>query len=101
MNKIQTQAVEMLRREILKHDGLQQVSDDYEYKRFEINEDNDVGLVFVSTLVWLRDSDKDHWGTHRHICIGRRGGLTLLNPRNKDRHGHKIQGYKVVYWTTR
>ena len=79
MNAKQKARVEWLRQEIIKYDGNHTTG--YEYKRFEVVEEN--GYVFVVSEVGLKNDE----GTYacilcrerRHIAIGKRGGMKLLN----------------------
>ncbi len=103
MNAKQVAAIVWLNQEILRHDGLQSVSDDYEYKMFEVHDTDPAypcsKLVFLRTEVGrMNDENTAAWlvRTHRHIAIGPRGGVTLLN----SRKGPQVKGRKVVYWIT-
>lgn len=81
MTEAQARAVEYLRRAILANDGLGG-RDDHEYKSFKTAQ-NDYGTVYVTTTVGLiGDEDTAAWlcRVHRHIAIGPRGGMRLLNP---------------------
>jgi len=92
MNEKQERAIERLREAILANDGHH--SSDYEYKRFEATESDYPGsrLVFLYTVVG-RKNDEGTYGelfarTARHIAIGPRGGLHLLNAKRKtESHG--------------
>ena len=88
MNKIQERVIENLRKDILLNDGLGvRYIDEYEYKMFEIDDTaSDFGTVFLFTKVGSK-IDEGTWAsiicrTTRHIAIGKRGGITVLNPRS-------------------
>lgn len=79
MTRQQKRQVEYLRREIIEHDGH---SDDCEYKRFDVKI-YDWGKVSVISEVG-RKSDEGTMAevfgrTRRHIFIGKRGGMELVN----------------------
>ncbi len=97
MEKRQQETIEYLRREILLHDGLGKAHvAGYEYKEFEVRE-SESGLVFVSTVVG-RKGDEGTLATlvrtRRHIAIGPKGGMQLLNGTRR------VRGRKVTWWTT-
>lgn len=99
MTKHQERAVEWLRTEILKRDGL--ASDRYEYKQFDVTDNAASGLVFVIAEVGLKNDENTMAGllcrTHRHIVIGKRGALKLLNAKTKAH----ARGSSVVWAATR
>jgi len=78
MTEKQARVVKMLRRRVIQMDGH---GDKYEYKRFEITESH--GLVSVVSTVGLIGDEGTAASilcrTHRHILVGKRGGLTLVN----------------------
>lgn len=88
----QQQILDSLRKDILKHDGH---GDDttYEYKEWTLDEGWGGGVFLVSTVG--RKNDEGTMAevfarTHRHIAIGTRGGVKLLNPGNYDAKQHKM-----------
>lgn len=82
MNRKQEQIIERLKTAILLHDGLGQTHvDRYEYKKFEVEEK--YNLVFLLTEVGSK-TDEGTWAsllcrTRRHILVGKKGGVRLLN----------------------
>lgn len=104
LTKQQGEALNYLADEILEHDGLgPRHMDDYEYKSFEIRIDEvewrKAPMVFLRTEVG-RKGDEGTMGellgrTRRHIMVGPRGRMELLNGTAK------VSGRKVTYWTTR
>lgn len=96
----QQAALDWLRRELLHHHGLGRIgrAHEYEYKRWDVRP---VGhkLSLVAEIGRIGDE-----GTYaqllardrRHILIGVRGGLQLLNAKNKAR----ARGRRVVWELT-
>ena len=79
MTEKQKRTVEMLRRRVIQMDGH---GDKYEYKRFEIRE-LEYGAVSVVSEVGLIGDEGTAASilcrTRRHLFVGKRGGLTLVN----------------------
>jgi len=79
MTEKQARVVKMLRRRVIQMDGH---GDKYEYKRFDVKE-MDCDLVSVVSEVGLIGDEGTAASilcrTHRHILVGKRGGLTLVN----------------------
>lgn len=99
MNERQERALTWLRSAIMNHDG--RANDpDYEYKRFEVTEHPECHCVSLVTVVGLKGDEgtmaQIFARTHRHIWIGKRGGLKLLNAKHKSR----AQGNRVVWELT-
>lgn len=99
MTREQGRAVEYLRDQIIRHDG--HSDNDYEYKRFDVRDVEPGGhYVFVVSEVGLKGDEGTlasiYCRTHRHISIGPRGGLTLLNAKHKS----KRQGRRVLWALT-
>jgi len=106
MTTTQEKRIEELRQAILLSDGLGEAHvDGHEYKRFEVT-DHECGLVFVLAEVGRKDDEGTmasiYARTRRHICIGRRGGLKLLNARKGERGGRRepCGFWKVVHSRT-
>lgn len=80
MTDTQEKIIELLKIDILKHDGLGQ--EDYEYKEFKIV-DGDTKLVFLLTEVGHIGDEGTMASifcrTRRHIAIGPKGKIQLLN----------------------
>ena len=53
-----------------------------ELKQYEVTSDASTGLVFVIIEYGLPGSDKAELADHRHVLIGLRGGIQLLNASN-------------------
>jgi len=97
MTPKQQKAVEWICKEVIKNDGY---GERYEYKRFEVVEytdypySEDSPMVYVVTDVGLVGDE----GTmaevfarvHRHIRVGPRGGLKLMNPGRYSKGQGKI-----------
>lgn len=96
----QKEGVEYLRKHIILHDGSPIRPEQYEYKRFEVSQLNR-GIVFVYSVVGMKGDE----GTMaevlcrrvRHITIGKRGGLHLINADSRD----YVYGRAVLYTPTR
>lgn len=104
MTKQQENAVKRIRREVagrdfydinswsLPFDTAKQeemiAASDYEFKQFEVKE-TDYGVVWVSTEVGLKGDEGTmaSWlaRTHRHIGIGKRGGLFAYGKKPKGK----------------
>jgi len=106
MNTRQAETLEWLRKEILRHDGLQDVTDNYEYKFWEISYGDHVDrrghrLVFLVSEVGRKNDEgtmaEIYARRHRHICIGAKGGVTLLNAKRRD----QAKGHWVTYALTK
>ncbi len=101
MNQAQEKSLAWLKIEILRHDGLQNVSDKYEYKRWDIDESESTNLIFLISEVGLKDDEgtmaEMYARKRRHICIGLKGGLKLINARNRS----TAIGRRVVWELTR
>jgi len=105
MTDKQAKTIEALRKDILKHDSHNDINGEYEYKRFEIHED-DSNVVFLYTSVGriIKEATPEPMlltETQRHILIGEKGGCTLLNPAKvtKDEITHyKNHTVKKGYW---
>lgn len=92
MNDRQAAVVKRLQKAVLHHDGLgESFGGEYEYKRFEVSESE--GLVFVNSEVGRVDDEATLAAIlcrkHRHFAIGPRGGVELLNAKNK----HRARGF--------
>lgn len=104
MNAVQQTTVDNLRRDILLHDGLgERFVSEYEYKQFEVTETKDTGTVFVYSEVGHKNDEHTLGSvlcrTIRHLAIGHKGGVRLLNPRGRNSY---ITGYaRAIYWTTK
>jgi len=88
----QRRVIERLRHDLIAIDGGgEHYRDRYEFKRFEIKV-SERKLVFVTTTVGSK-TDEGTWGmisrTNRHILVGPRGGVELLNAKE----GKKVRGY--------
>ena len=106
MNEKQKRRLEWLKKEIMEHDGLGRHKNNYEYKKWEVTEQ------YRKKLIWLRDNtfewvntpvldvylmsivgQKNDEGTQaevfcrqrRCIKIGPRGGMVLVNAKQKSR----------------
>jgi len=102
MTAKQRRVVEKLRYDILHHDGLgAQFVENHEYKRFDVEVKH--GQVYLLTEVGRKNDEGTAAAilcrTRRHIAIGPRGALKLLNPK---REGHKpLRGwFEVVHAQT-
>ena len=88
--RMQRLRIQQLERDILMHDGMgKDYVHNYEYKKFEVVEDH--GNLFLVSVVG-RKRDEGTWNelfnrTMRHILIGRKGGLRLLNAKDHRRKG--------------
>jgi hypothetical protein len=97
MNSKQHKILEMFKRDILEHDGNgPRFMDRYEFKRWEVTESPDYGLVFLISDVGMKGDEgtlaEVFARSHRHIVIGPRGGVESLA-------GKKVHGYrKVLIW---
>lgn len=107
MNIKQQAAVKWLQEEILTHDGSTANPADYEYKRFEV-EDCGAFVSVVSEVGLVGDEGTAAsilCRTRRHIHIGKRGGMRLMNTAHWNPKFQKmvsckpVTGRKVVYWT--
>jgi hypothetical protein len=80
MTKAQVKVINRLREDILDHDGY---SNNYEYKRFEIDISNRSKIVFLATTVGLKNDEGTMASvlarTQRHVAIGPRGGLSSMS----------------------
>jgi len=99
MTERQKHKVEWLRDRVLEHDGH---GDGYEYKKFELHGFTDSSLVWVISEVG-KEGDEDTMAsvfcrTMRHIMIGPRGGMTLVNAAPGQ---GRVHGQKVTYYLTR
>lgn len=95
MTKQQQQAVEWLRREILLNDGLgKNHVDRHEYKVFEVTAYEDIKTIFVFARVGRKNDEgtmaEVFARTTRHIAIGPRGGMQLLNSKGKTARGRSV-----------
>ncbi len=111
MNEIQRRTIEYLRREIFLHDahvGSRDPSESkYEYKRFDVKESPETGQVFLLTEVGLKNDEGTMASilcrSSRHIAIGKKGGLTLLNARKtrgKKLDTKYVRGRRAVWYQT-
>ena len=95
----QRSRLEQLRSAILLHDGLD--SDAYEYKIFEIRLGGR-SSVLLYTVVGRKGDEgtaaESFARRSRMLAIGRRGGLTLLNPQER---GQKVDGWSGALGATR
>lgn len=93
MTEKQAKTVEWLRKEIIRHDGYGKHADKYEYKTFEVEEIG-YGIVTVYSVVGLKGDEGTMAAilcrTTRHIAIGPRGGMKLLNSRKGTVTGRKV-----------
>jgi len=100
MTPQQQKTIEWLRAEIMRVDGLGAHQADHEYKEFKITEQPETGLVYLLTVVGQKDDEGTLAAvfarTRRHIKIGKRGSLQLLNAKE----GKKVTGYAVTYSAT-
>lgn len=98
MTRRQAQAVEYLRREIFKHDALGS-REGYEYKSFEVTRGDGGRLVYVLSVVGLVGDEENAARlvrVRRHIAVGVRGGLSLMNAKG----GKKVTGRSVLWEQT-
>lgn len=94
MTKAQVAAVEWLQTEIFNHDCYGR-PEKYEYKRFDLDFDPTTGLAFLVTEVGEINDENTVLSVlgrnHRHIVIGRKGGLELLNTGRYDKQEQRIK----------
>jgi len=95
MTKSQAEMLEYLKTAILKHDGLNR-PDEYCYGCFEVKEHK----YFVSLVTVVGRKDWSEYtmtifGVRRHIIIGKRGGMKLMNAKDG-----KVTGMDVVWRQT-
>lgn len=94
MNKAQKKAIEWVRQEIEKLEitRMSRYGSEYEFKRFEITEQD--GYVFVISETGLVGDEGTMASifarTKRHIMVGKRGRLRLLNA------GKYLSGQKKI-----
>jgi hypothetical protein len=105
--KEQDKMIEVLRKQVLLHDGLgEKHVAGYEYKLFEVTYSDVAKIVFLRTEVGMKGDE----GTmaailarkHRHFAIGVKGGVELLNAISRSKTGKvkdiKVSGYPKVLW---
>jgi len=106
MNAAQKRKLEWLKKEILLHDGNHR--EGYEYKRWEVSDEGPF-VALLSEVGMVGDEETMAsvlCRTRRHIFIGPRGGLKLVNAARYDTRRKRfvysapVCGRKVVYWTT-
>ncbi len=89
-NQIQLKHIDYLKEAILLHDGLgRKHVKDYEYKVFEMSQPDDTDAIFLNIVVGSKYDENRPYAkifcrTQRLIRIGDRGGVTLLNAKNKS-----------------
>ena len=107
MTPQQAQTVEWLRREILVTRNRYLDTPRYEYKQFDVKEmessvEGYPSIVTVSAIVGSFGDEgtlNEIYGReHRHISVGPRGGVTLLNAKAG---WNKVKGRAVLYAETR
>lgn len=100
MTKSQQKTLEKLKAAIFHHDGFGDIGrgHEYEFKAWKVTESTSSSkLVFVLSVVGRKGDEGSmaaFFGrTRRHISIGPRGGITLLNPKgvSKDLYKHKTR----------
>ena len=100
----QKEVVKHLTRDILEYDShcrsYQDALAKYEYKQFELTRAPGSRLVFLYTVVGMKDDENTLASvmcrTRRHIVIGPCGSTHLLNPRSNNRN---VRGYTRCLWT--
>ena len=91
LTKSQEKVLKNLSHDILVHDSYcshpEKAEDSHEYKEYKISKFKNSPLVFLLTVVGMKKDEGTLASviarTSRHIVIGKRGGTTLMNAKNK------------------
>lgn len=68
----------------------------YELMGFRVEHSEETGLTFVTVTTAYKGSSNPALEDHRHFVIRKRGGLSLLNGKNKSRD--RANGFHNVVW---